>query len=425
MRFYLALLILSHGVIEAQTHTNQSVAVTDYTNYNVGDVVRIRLQTAPRAKLSIRYGGETKPIATSGPISGSGYAPVWKIPPEVRTGRYDVDVTDSDGNVVREATSFAVHRQLAKVISVELDKTFYTSGDNVNPTIVVRNLSDRTLQDLQVEFEPYTYPWIAPAADEPPIWKHIVTHSLSLGPGEEKTFHVEKAAVVQAEKEPVGIYYSVVIRDTHTQDRIYDLAFALPAFTKPPNTPLPKQYPFLYLYWHLRDLSKSEAYRHFYPPEFVSDVIRFDTSHTMFATGVRPEVSFFVNSSKPIPAKSQLHARVLDAAGHEIENRTLQDAILGAHNLSLEPRSPGVYTVHVSLEDADGTPFAQNRLELAVNDLPKSMLVFCAHEDDDTSHPGIIRAAAENNIPIHFVYFTSGDSGGCDRFYMHSCDAAR
>jgi LmbE family N-acetylglucosaminyl deacetylase len=57
--------------------------------------------------------------------------------------------------------------------------------------------------------------------------------------------------------------------------------------------------------------------------------------------------------------------------------------------------------------------------------LPKSVLVFCAHEDDDTAHPGLIRAAVENHIPIHFVYFTSGDAGGCDRFYMHSCDAER
>jgi LmbE family N-acetylglucosaminyl deacetylase len=31
----------------------------------------------------------------------------------------------------------------------------------------------------------------------------------------------------------------------------------------------------------------------------------------------------------------------------------------------------------------------------------------------------------ENNIPLQVVYFTSGDAGGCDRYYMHSCDAER
>jgi hypothetical protein len=60
-----------------------------------------------------------------------------------------------------------------------------------------------------------------------------------------------------------------------------------------------------------------------------------------------------------------------------------------------------------------------------VNTLPKSILIFCAHEDDDTAHPDIIRAAVENDIPLHVVYFTSGDVGGCDRYYMHSCDPER
>ncbi len=336
---------------QAQNNAGQITAVADYTNYNVGDVVRLRLQPAAGATVAIRYAGESTAVTTAGPISGSGYAPVWKIPDDARTGRYEVDVTPAAGATITDATSFAVHRQLAKVMSVELDKTFYTSGDSVNPTIVVRNLSDRALQDLQVEFEPYTYPWIAPAPDEPPMWKHIVARSLSLGPGEEKTFHVEKAAVVQAGKEPVGIYYSVVIRDSRKPDRIYDLAFALPAFTKPPNMPLPKQYPFLYLYWHLRDLPKSEAYRHFYPPEFISDVIQFDTRHTMFPTGASPEVSFSVKESSGPVAGAQLQARLLDASGREIEKRVLAGPIEGAHTIALRPRRPGLYTVQVLLED--------------------------------------------------------------------------
>ena len=36
----------------------------------------------------------------------------------------------------------------------------------------------------------------------------------------------------------------------------------------------------------------------------------------------------------------------------------------------------------------------------------------------------MIRAAVENHIPIHFVYFTSGDAGSCDRYYEHSCAPA-
>lgn len=403
----------------------QNVTITDQTDYNVGDVVKVRLQGFDRVTAAIRYAGETASIGPGVEISGPAYAALWKIPDDARTGRYEIDITPSNGIAVSAASSFAVHRQFAKVESVELDKTFYTTGDAVNPTIAVRNLSDQTLSHLQVEFEPYTYPWIAPAPDEPPMWKHIVASQLQLRPGEEKTFHVQKAAIIDAGKQPVAIYYSVVIRDAQNPERIYDLAFPLPAFSRPPNMELPKQYPFLYLYWHLSDVPKSQSYRHFYPPEYVSEAIHFDTSHTMFATGSAPGVSFKVQPPDGMPASARLQIRVLDAQQHQVETQTLAGPISGPHRVTLQPRPPGLYMVHVLLAGPDGALLARNQLELAVNDLPKSILIFAAHEDDDTAHPGIIRAAAENHIPIHFVYFTSGDAGGCDRFFMHSCDAAR
>ncbi len=424
MRLVLVLLGFVHLVC-LQTRAAEVAAIADYTNYNVGDVIRIRLQPAKRAAtVSIRYAGQDKPAVNHIRVNGSEYTAVWKIPDSAITGRYDLDLTTDAGKIIEKATSFAIHRQLAKVQSVELDKTFYTSGDTVNPVITVRNVSDRTIDHLQVEFEPYTYPWIAPSPDDPPMWKHIVDKSLSLAPGATKEFRVKQAAVVQADKEPVAIYYSVVIRDSRQPDRIYDLAFAPPAFTIPVNTPLPKQYPFLYLYWHLTDVPKSQAYRNFYPPEFVSDVIRFDTSHTIFPTDTEPAITFSV---KPHESQDGAHirTRLLNAAGHELESHTLSGAVEGTHMVSLRAREPGGYLLQVLLETASGVVIARNQLELAVNKLAKSILVFCAHQDDDTAHPGLIRAAVENHIPIHFVYLTSGDAGGCDRFYMHSCDAAR
>jgi LmbE family N-acetylglucosaminyl deacetylase len=407
-----------------QSRAAQVVAVADYTNYNAGEVVRIRLQPAAKARATIRYGGQRAPVVSGIPIDGSDYTTVWKIPDNAETGRYNLDLTLDSGSTETNATSFAVHRQFAKVASVELDKTFYTSGDSVNPVITVRNLSDRPLDHLQVEFEPYTYPWIVPSPDEPRMWKYVVDKSLSLGPGAAREFRVQKAAVVQADHGPVAIYYSVVIRDSRNPDRIYDLAFAPPAFTFPPNTPVPKQYPFLYLYRHLADVVKSQTYQQFYPPEFVSDVIHFETSHTMYPTGVAPTIKFSV-TPHDTPEGSYLRVRVLDAAGRQLEDQKLTGEIPGAHTTSIREREPGRYLIQSSLENASGVVLARNELELAANKLPKSILIFCAHEDDDTAHPGIIRAAVENNIPIHFVYLTSGDGGGCDRFYMHSCDAAR
>ncbi len=424
MRAGFILFTLCHAALRVQAAPTEVAAVADYTSYNVGDVVQVRLQPAAQATISIRYASEKVPLTAKIPVSGSEYTKVWKIPGEARTGRYELDVTTASGKTIPAAASFAVHRQLVKVMSVYLDKTFYTSGDSVNPTITVRNVSDQPLDNLQVEFEPYTYPWIAPDPDEPPMWKHIVDSALSLAPGAQKEFHVQKAAVVQADKEPVGIYYSVVVRDSRNPDHIYDLAFALPAFTIPPNTPLPKQYPFLYLYWHAFEVAKSEAYRNFYPPEFVSSVIRFDAGHTMFPAGASPAIAFSV-TLEASPKGAYLRARVLDAAGRERESRRLPGPIAGPHTVTLGATNAGRYLLQVSLEDTNGAALARNQIEFAVDKLPKSILIFCAHQDDDTAHPGLIRAAIENKIPIHVIYLTGGDAGGCDRFYMHSCDAAR
>lgn len=403
----------------------QLTAITDETNYNAGSEVQLRLQPGTEATATIRYAGEGSAVATGIRVHGDQYAHLWTVPWSARTGRYEVDLQTAGGNNIHSATSFAVHRQIVKVISLELNKTFYTSGDSVDPSIVIRNVSNQAISNLQVEFEPYTYPWIAPAPDEPKMWKHIVAQSLSLRPGEEKRFDVRKAAVVQAGKEPLIIYYSVVIRDTKDLDRIYDLAFAPAAFTAPPNAEYPKQYPFLYLYWHLSDVPRSEAYRHFYPGRFVSDVIELDTKHTMFPTGTPPSISFYVNTPQGSDWNAaSLSIQLFDHAGKSISTNSLPGRISGQHQFTLETLPAGLYVAEVLVHSGSAV-VAHNQIELAINPLPKSILVFCAHEDDDTAHPGIIRAAVENNIPIHFVYWTSGDAGGCDRFYMHSCDAAR
>lgn len=400
-------------------------AITDQANYNAGAEVLVRLQPGKEAIATIRYSGEDAALANGIRLSGDKYEHLWTIPWDARTGRYEVDLQTPAGAIIPAATSFAVHRQVVKVTSVEFKKTFYTSGDSVGPLIVVRNVSNQQINNLQVEFEPYTYPWIAPAPDDPKMWKHIVAQSLSLNPGEEKHFDVTKAAVVQADKEPGIIYYSVVVRDSHDPDRIYDLAFAPAIFSAPPNTEYPKQYPFLYLYWHLSDVPRSEVYRHFYPARFVSNMIEFDTNHTMFPTGVAPVIIFHVNALTGSHANNAaLTLRLLNHAGKELSTRAVRGPFAGQHQVTLQPLPASLYTAEVLLQ-LGGVVTATNQIEIAINPLPKSILVFCAHEDDDTAHPGIIRAAVENHIPIHFVYWTNGDAGGCDRFYMHSCDAAR
>jgi LmbE family N-acetylglucosaminyl deacetylase len=123
--------------------------------------------------------------------------------------------------------------------------------------------------------------------------------------------------------------------------------------------------------------------------------------------------------------RASIHTRVLDTGGRALESDTVRGTIPGTHAVKLKPMDLGRYIFEVSVQLPGRITVAHNRLEFAVNPLPKSILVFCAHQDDDTAHPAIIRAAVENNIPIHVVYFTSGGGNGCDRYYMHGCDPAR
>jgi LmbE family N-acetylglucosaminyl deacetylase len=412
---------LNHVVASADT-----TAITDHTNYNVGSPVLIRLAPGVNATASIRYAGQANPIQTNIHLNGADYESLWNIPWNAETGRYEVDLTLPDGRSLQRATSFAVHRQLAKVVAFDLDKTFYTTGDPVNPRIVVRNISNQRLEHLQVEFEAYTYPWIAPAADEPPGWKTIAAKSLTLEPRAEKEFRLVKAATVQAKDQETNIYFSAVIRDSEQPDRIYDLAFALPASTAPLQQPAPKQYPQLYLYSNLKEVPASESYRHFYPAAFVSDVVSFDQSHTIFPAGSPPVFSFTIKpSAQTRIVNNSAQIRVVNREGRTLESRKVNGAIEGAHRVTVQALGPGLYTLEVDVQSTGGAIVASNRLDFAVDALPKSILIFCAHEDDDTAHPEIIRAAVENNIPLHIVYFTSGDAGGCDQYYMHSCDAER
>jgi hypothetical protein len=103
-----------------------ALAVTDHTSYNAGSEVRVQLQSIAGGRAAIRYARERQPMQKDIAVSGSGYVHLWNIPSDARTGRYEVDLTLDAGKPVQNAASFAVYRQLAKVVSVDLDKTFYT-----------------------------------------------------------------------------------------------------------------------------------------------------------------------------------------------------------------------------------------------------------------------------------------------------------
>jgi hypothetical protein len=120
--FFLAVAVLTAN----SARRADVVAVTDNTTYNVGDQVNIRLHPGTNATASIRYAGESSPAIADVPISGTDYKALWKVPWEARTGRYAAGRKQRSRCNVLCCSSSA-----CEAVSVELDKTFYTSGDPV------------------------------------------------------------------------------------------------------------------------------------------------------------------------------------------------------------------------------------------------------------------------------------------------------
>jgi LmbE family N-acetylglucosaminyl deacetylase len=438
--------------------------VTDQTSYNVGSVVRVRvvetggLAVEPPHDLAgtLRYAGKTRAIlhrtlarsfSPSGAQHSSEYQDFWTIPRDARTGRYEISLEALDSSSHQpspepegSAASFVVHRKLVEIERVSLDRTFYTSGDYVAALVSLKNASQRPFSGLRVEFSKRYWPWTAQTSERAGVDHVTLADSLALPASARKEVRSAHAAVVESVKQPTVAQYAVVVWDK-AREHVLDIAFTPLVFVNPPGVHSPRPYagppgyPMQYLHPDLNSINTS-AYRHFYPPEQDSAAIQFDTRHTMFASGSTGTVSFSLRN----PTESPWHGISLDArvtGPQQTELVSAQDLVhqaldLEPHGAPVERRAElrfpgapgGLYRFQVELRDSSGTVLASKSLELGVNPLPKSILIFCAHEDDEGAHAGIIRAAVENHIPIHFVYFTNGDAGSCDRYYQHFCGPA-
>ncbi len=434
-------------------------AVTDQSSYNVGSTVRLEIifpnSSAPRPvsdlSVRLRYAGESRPLLNQLPLSASfipsgaerttGYHELWKIPSNARTGRYEIDLVARDPKS-REVTSdlpraaaFVVHRKLVRIERVELDKPFYTSGDPIACRVALRNLSGQPLKGLQVEFSERYWPWIAQSSERAGVDVFPVVKALSLRPLAQVEVRSSRAGRAKQVEQPTAQQFAVVVWD-HERKNVYDIAFSPLVFIRPPGVDRPMPYaappgyPLQYLYPDLAAVNVS-SYRHFYPPDLDSAAIQFERSHTMFASGSTAEVNFSITNPTPHPWRgATVRVQWLDPDGKELGSEAV------AQGVELDPGGPalkkikqftfpasasGIYRTEVRVEGSQGEILAASSMEIGVNALPKSILIFCAHEDDEGAHAGIIRAAVENHVPLHLVYFTSGDAGSCDRYYQHSC----
>ncbi len=432
--------------------------VTDRPTYDAGSEARLEV-LFPGANTSnlgsldlsatVRYAGESS--AVTGPVTVSrafvpsaekpstGYQPLWKIPADARTGRYEVDIVARESGSsqsrfdISNAVSFAVYRKLVKIDRIHLDRTFYTSGDTIACRATIKNLTGHPLDGLRVEFSDRYWPWIAGPAARAKMSIVTMANGLSLAPGEDQTLNLPRAGVAPEVKQPTIRQYGVVVWD-HDRRNVYDIAFSPLTFVRPPGVDEPKPYYLQYAYPTLSAVNTS-SYREFYPPGYDSAAIRFDRGHTMFQPGDDAAARFTLSNPTQKPwNRVNLRVRWLDSSGQELSTQVLgKNLDVPAHStprqeetrLILPAEASGIYRVNAEVSDEAGTILAASSLELGVNALPTSILIFCAHEDDEGAHDGIIRAAVENHIPVHLVYFTSGDAGSCDRYYEQSCGPAQ
>lgn len=428
-------------------------AVTDQITYDAGSEVKIRISalTSPsagspiRLVASVRYRG---PGGTPGPSPAArtvlftsanppkDYVSLWKIPADASTGRYDIDleVVDPDSGRARQGqarvASFAVHRKLVRINSIDLDQTFYTSGDPVSAKVNLSNLSGTEMRGLRVEFSDRYWPWIAGPAElaKASIVPIGAAVDLGVGPAASQTISGDRLAVAPEVKKPSMHQYGVVVWDQERK-QVLEIAFSRMVFIDPPGVSSPRVYPPQYVYPDLTSVNVKN-YRHFYAAGHDSSAILFDHGHTLYQTGARANVSFALANSTP-KAWQAVHvdARLVDSHGKELAHQVVFESLnLDPGGASLRkttefqlPQEAGLYRLEVRVMEGSGELLAHNNLELAANNLPKSLLIFCAHEDDEGGWHGMIRAAVENNIPMRIVYFTSGDAGSCDHYYEHFC----
>lgn len=448
------------------------------TGFNVGSVATLRATlkgvTGDVSRYivvaEIQYMGTTTIVSlpmdrqTEGGPGEAHYEAGWPIPADAPTGIYSavVRVTDrSTHKVITETKlrSFAVYRKFLRIARVNLDKTFYSVGEPIQCEVVLENLTDYDLKDLRVEFSNANYPWISlfstnnqpgeKRSENPDLALKVLRGRLTLPAHGQATIPMmsagtamflqgQQVAVLGAggparhEKVPppeVDQYTLAVWNRERTV--LYDMQFSPAAIIRPADRDLPKPYGLNFTHRYNSDIDFTK-YREFYPPGMVSRDLVISRARTLYRPGDRVTLNVTVkDSAVKVGPKGSLQLSVKDSSGKEIYARDWtglpQPAPGSDARLELDawtvPGSlaPGVYQVTLALRDSESKPRAETTTEIAVNDLPSSLLVFSPHEDDEHAYAGLIRAAVESGVPVRVVVFTGGDVGACERYYSKPC----
>lgn len=439
------------------------------TGYDVGSTATLRAtlkggdpnQCSVFADIEYAGSGSTSKVemtARSGGQPGEiGYEARWPIPADATTGLYHLtfrveDRSDQKMVATYQAPGFVAYRKLIQITRVALDKSFYAPGERIRCEVALRNLTHQDLKGLRIEFSNESYPWISTFSGEkslsgrepvnPALGLVVLRESLDVRPEAEAILPMEPAgraeflqgtqvAVMGAggparhEKVPPPEVdrYTIAVWN-HDRTQLYDMQFSHQVIVREPDRVLPKPYSRNFTHPYNKEIDYT-GYREFYPPGMVSDAIRLDHSRTLY----RPGDGLVLKATIPGSLSGSLHLAVKGPAGKEVFATSWTDISRSPSGL-FSPESvwqipasaaPGVYSLALSEEGAQKEKTAETATEIAVNQLPSSLLVFCPHEDDEHPWAGLMRAMVEAGLPVRVVFYTDGDVGECERYWDKPC----
>ena len=372
----------------------------------------------------------------------------WPIPRDAPTGLYSVllrveDRTEHKVVASQKLPGFAAYKKLVRISRVTLDKTFYAPGETIQCAVQVENLTDHAMQDLRVEFSNANYPWISTFSGEaslsgqkeqnPELDLRVLTDRLTLPARREVAIPqmaAGKARFLQGTQVAVmgaggpARHYTVPPPETDTytiavwnKERtvLFDMQFSPQVIVRDPAQTLPKPYSRNYTHPYNQDID-FKKYREFYAPGQLSSAILVDRERTLY----RPGEQFAPNMVVKLGSADTLRAVITDPGGRHFEGQSPARVHGVLWNIP-KGATPGIYSVTFAALGREGKTEAETSTDLAVNNLPASVLVFCPHEDDEHPYAGLIRAAVEASIPIKVVFFTGGDVGECERYFDQPC----
>jgi len=382
----------------------------------------------------------------------------WPIPPQAPTGLYTLTLHAEDRiqhlpEVRKKVRGFVVYKKLVRISRVTLDKTIYNVGEPIKCEVGLENLSDTDMKGLRVEFSNANYPWISLYSqgghDNPDLAARMLREHLDIPAGNAVNIPMMAAGTATflrgKQRDVLGSGIALGNEkipppevDTYTvavwnadRTKLYDMQFTPPAIVRTWDRDLPKPYSrnFTHPYNSFIDFTK---YREFYAPGQISAAVRVDPSHTLYRPGDTVKiVATLRNPGDEAWSGASLRARIADLTGREVYSGTLLSGIDLATGVTQEvaadawtipsTQTPGTYPVELTVTGSGGKLLARTTTEIAVNQLPASLLVVCAHEDDEQAYAGLIRVAVEAKIPVQLLILTAGDVGECERYFDKPC----